>query len=300
MGSHAANLPTAVALVQQLSWDDIKLFLALAQSSSTRQAAERAGVNASTISRKLALLERRLGARLVERHPDGLRLTQAGNDVAEVAAQMNEFVRTMARRVAGADRKLVGSVSVSVPEIAAASASEVLCSVLGEHIGLQIDFRVDDGIVDLSKDDVDIVVRVSDTPAEELVGRKVGRANVGVYATERYWALHPYELGDERHRWVEWPAYIHRKGAYVWLHREVPVRRVALFAASSQAVLAAASAGVGLALLPHVYARRHPSLVSRWALPDECGTDVWVLTHREVSRNARVRTVMTALSQLSL
>lgn len=300
MGSHAANLPTAVALVQQLSWDDIKLFLALAQSGSTRQAAEQVGVNASTISRKLASLEQRLGARLVERHPDGLRLTQAGNDVVEVAVKMNDFVRTLARRVAGADRKLVGSVSVSVPEIAAASVSEVLAAVLSEHQGLQIEFRVDDGIVDLSRHEVDVVVRVSDTPASDLVGRRVGRANVGVYATERYWAQHPYELGDERHRWVEWPAYIHRKAAYAWLQREVPVRRVSVFAASSQAVLAAASAGVGLAMLPHVYARRHPSLASRFALPDECGTDVWVLAHREVSRNARVRAVMTALSRLPL
>lgn len=299
MVSHAASLPNAVAAVQQLAWDDIKLFLALAQSGSTRLAAECVGVNASTISRKLAALEQALGARLVERHPDGLRLTQAGNDVVEVARQMNDSIRNMTRRVAGADRKLVGVVRVSVPEIVSMSAAEVLHEVLEQHRGLQLELRVDDNIVDLSRHEVDIAVRVSDTPHPELVGRKLGRANVGVYATESYWARFPHDVKDERHRWVEWPAYVHRKAAYQWLAREVPVRRSCVFAASSQAVLAATSAGVGLAMLPHVYARRYSPLVSRFALPESCGTDVWALTHREVSRNARVRAVLLGLSRLN-
>jgi DNA-binding transcriptional LysR family regulator len=300
MASHGTNLPSAVALVQQLSWDDIRMFLALAQLGSTRLAAMQVGVNASTISRKLSALEEALGARLVERHPDGLRLTPAGSDVVDAALQMNEFVRTMARRVAGADRSLVGCVRVSVPEIVSASVGEVLQVVLEQHRGLQIELRVDDSIVDLSRHEVDVAIRVSDTPPQQLVGRKLGRAAVGIYATERYWSRYPYDTADERHRWVEWPSYIQRKAAYVWLNREVPLRRVALFAGSPQAVLAATSAGIGLAILPHVYARRYSSLVSRRALPEGCGTDVWALTHREVRRNARVRAVLGALSALQL
>jgi DNA-binding transcriptional LysR family regulator len=300
MVSHAANLPPTVALVQQLVWDDLKMFLALAQSGSTRQAAEMLGVNASTVSRKVAALEETLGSRLVQRHPDGLRLTQAGKDVVDVALQMNESVRAMARRVAGADRKLVGTVRVSVPEIIAASVSETLFALLEQHRELQVDFRVDDGIVDLSRHEVDVVVRVSDTPPEDLVGRKLGRANVGVYATERYWSRNAFDMHDERHRWIEWPSYMQRKAACVWLNREVPLRRVAVFAGSSQAVFAAASGGVGLALVPHVYARRHAGLVSRWSLPDVCGTDVWALTNKDISRTARVRVVLSALTRLAL
>ncbi len=300
MASHAANQPTAVALAQQLSWDDLRVFLALAQTGSTRQAAERLGVNASTVSRKVAQLEDALGTRLVERHPDGVRLTNVGRDVVEVAVQMGEFVRQMAGRVVGADRNLAGTVRVSVPEVLAASVGEVLRSVLDEHRGLQIEFRVDDKLADLGRHEVDVVVRVSDTPAGDLVGRKVGKANVGIYGSERYWATHPYELNDERHQWVEWPAYAQRKGAYQWLHQQVPVRRAAVYATSSSGVMAAVVAGLGLAPVIHVHARQYPGVTSRWALPEACGTDVWALTHREVSRNARVRVVLSALSLLRL
>lgn len=276
------------------------MFLALAQSSSTRQAAERLGINASTISRKLTALETTLGVRLVERHPSGMRLTRAGSDVVDAAMQMNEFVRTLTRRVAGADRTLVGTVRVSVPEVIAHAVGEVLAGVVADHRGLQIEFRVDDKIADLVRHEADLAVRVSDAPPGELFGRKLGRAGVGVYASERYLANHPYELDDERHQWVEWPSYVRGKAAFLWLEREVPVRRTAVQGSSAQAVQAAVAAGLGLAPMVHAHARRAPGLVSRWALPNECGTDVWALMHREVSRNARVRVVLTALAGLKL
>lgn len=276
------------------------MFLALAQSSSTRQAAERLGINASTISRKLTALEATLGVRLVERHPGGMRLTSAGNDVVDAAMQMNEFVRTLTRRVAGADRALVGTVRVSVPEVISHAVGEILASVIAEHRGLQVEFRVDDKIADLARHEADLAVRVSDTPPGELFGRKLGRAGVGVYASERYFASHPFDLTDQRHQWVEWPSYVRGKAAYQWLEQEVPARRVAVHASSAQAVQAAVAAGLGLSPMVHAHARRTPGLVSRWALPHECGTDVWALTHREVSRNARVRVVLKALAELEL
>lgn len=300
MASHVANQPRAVALAQQLAWDDLRIFLALAQAPSARQAAERLGVNVSTISRKLAALEQALGARLVERHPEGMKLTKAGADVVDAALQMNEYVRGLARRVAGADRSLVGTVRVAVPEILAHSVAEVLAGVLSEHRQLQVELSVDDQLIDLSRHETDIAVRVSDTPPTDLFGKKLGRANVGVYASERYWSSHAFDLTDERHQWVEWPAYVKRKAAYAWLEREVPARRVAAYASSSQAVLASVAGGIGLSILTHVHARRHPGLVSRWALPDACGTDVWALTHRETRRNARIRAVLTALADLKL
>lgn len=298
MTSHAANQPGAVALAQQLAWDDLRVFLYLAQSGSTRHAAQRLGVNASTVSRKIAQLEKTLGARLLERHPDGFRLTSIGRDVVESALQMNEFVRHMALRVGGADSQLVGTVRVGCPEVLAASVATALKAVLEEHRGLQLEFRVDDRLTDLSRHEVDVAVRVSDSPPEDLIGRKLGRASVGVYGSERYLTSHPYELDDERHQWIEWPAYVQRKGAYQWLEQHVPVRRVAVHASSSAGVMAAVAAGLGLAPLTHVHARQFPAVMSRWPLPETCGTQVWALTHREVHRSARVKVVLSALSHL--
>jgi hypothetical protein len=63
-----------------IDWDDIRYFLAVARGSSVRAAAERLGVNHSTVLRRIAQLEERLGAHMFEKLPSGYRLTAAGEE----------------------------------------------------------------------------------------------------------------------------------------------------------------------------------------------------------------------------
>ena len=69
-------------------WDDIRFFLAVARTGSTTAAARRLLVNHSTVSRRVAQLEERLGARLFDRLATGLMPTSAGNDLIEAAEQV--------------------------------------------------------------------------------------------------------------------------------------------------------------------------------------------------------------------
>ena len=78
----------AVPDCTMVDWDDIRYFLAVARGGSVRAAAERLGVNHSTVLRRVAQLEERLGAHLFEKLPSGYRLTDAGEEVLEFATQM--------------------------------------------------------------------------------------------------------------------------------------------------------------------------------------------------------------------
>ena len=71
-----------------IDWDDVRYFLAVARGGSVRAAAERLGVNHSTVLRRVAQLEERLGAHMFEKLPSGYRLTAAGEEVLELAVQM--------------------------------------------------------------------------------------------------------------------------------------------------------------------------------------------------------------------
>ena len=71
-----------------IDWDDIRYFLAVARGGSVRAAAERLGVNHSTVLRRIAQLEEHLGAHMFEKLPSGYRLTSAGEEVLEFANQM--------------------------------------------------------------------------------------------------------------------------------------------------------------------------------------------------------------------
>jgi DNA-binding transcriptional LysR family regulator len=64
-----------------LEWDDLKYFLAFARAGSMQAAAKALGVNQSTVQRRIAELEERLGQRLMERHLGGYRLSELGGEL---------------------------------------------------------------------------------------------------------------------------------------------------------------------------------------------------------------------------
>src|SRR5258705_10579830 len=70
-----------------IDWDDVRYFLAVARGGSIRAAAARLGVNHSTVLRRIAQLEERLGALMLEKLPPGYRLTPPGEEALEFAHQ---------------------------------------------------------------------------------------------------------------------------------------------------------------------------------------------------------------------
>jgi hypothetical protein len=76
-----AKLHTA----RMFAWDDLRYFLAFARAGSMQAAAKALGVNQSTVQRRIAELEERVGCRLVERHLASYRLTELGEELRPTA-----------------------------------------------------------------------------------------------------------------------------------------------------------------------------------------------------------------------
>jgi DNA-binding transcriptional LysR family regulator len=96
-----------------IDWDDVRYFLAVARGGSVRAAAERLGVNHSTVLRCIAQLEERLGAQMFEKLPSGYRLT-AGEEVLELADQMEASSHQLEMRVFGRDQSVRGLLRVTL------------------------------------------------------------------------------------------------------------------------------------------------------------------------------------------
>ena len=97
-----------------LNWDDVRYFLAVARRGSVRAAAERLGVNHSTVLRRVAQLEERLGAHMFEKLPSGYRLTDAGGEVLQFAEQMEASSNRLETRVFGRDQGVRGLLRVTL------------------------------------------------------------------------------------------------------------------------------------------------------------------------------------------
>src|SRR5437879_13185297 len=104
----------AVRDCTMIDWDDVRYFLAVARGGSVRAAAHRLGVNHATVLRRIAQLEQRLGTQIFEKLPTGYRLTPTGEEVLELANQMEATSHQLETRVFGRDQGLRGLLRVPV------------------------------------------------------------------------------------------------------------------------------------------------------------------------------------------
>src|SRR5688572_16514819 len=85
--------------VTMFDWDDLKPFLAVARHGSTIAAARALQVDQSTVQRRIAELERRVGQPLVQRHPSGYRLTAYGEQLRPLAEAVEQHVALLEQHI---------------------------------------------------------------------------------------------------------------------------------------------------------------------------------------------------------
>ena len=98
-------------------WDDLRYFLAVAHSGSTLSAGKAERVSQTTLARRIATLESRLGVALFDRHASGYRLTSAGESLVPSAERVRTAVSTFTEEAASQSRNMTGTVRITVDEI---------------------------------------------------------------------------------------------------------------------------------------------------------------------------------------
>lgn len=277
-----------------LSWDDVRYFLAAVQTGGFGAAARRLRVRQSTVSRRVAALEQRLGGALFDRTAAGLVLTGLGRRVQPEAEHLEQAVTRITDIATTTERTVDGLVRVALTETFAALVAipRVLPTLLAEHPRLRIELVVSDDAADLARRRADVAVRFFLSRSGDLVTRRVGRLATAVVATP---AL---ARTLERRPPDVWPfVTISREqpGAEeLWRSRLAPGGR--LSTTSFQSQLEAVRAGLGVAVLPVAVAQALSLEVL--SLPDRPAPpplDVWLATPRPLRRVPRVAAVFDAL-----
>ena len=274
-------------------WSDLRFFLAVASEGSTIAAAKSLGVNQSTVQRRLANLEARLGERLVERLPSGYKLTELGAELLPVAKQVGTAAQLFEHRLAELGRANVGIIRVTCPEPIAYRLNE--CGILDrfhmEHPGLKVEFVLSDQYVDLTKGDADVALRSGDTDDNVLVGRKIADSLWAVYASRQYIERTgaPASIAElKNHPLIGFEENMTKHRMMQWLKDVAPG---ATFSARNTSVLGliyAAKAGVGVAPLPMALGDAEDDLVRVFGPVPEL-TRAWrILAHPDQRHTARI------------
>ena len=173
---------------RMFDWNDLRFLLAVACEGSTIAAARALNVNQSTVQRRLAELEAKLGHRLVERLPSGYHLTEFGAAVLPQAQNVAAAIEGFAHSVEEQSRALGRIVRVTCPEpiVFRLTQSGLLDKFHTAYPKLKIAFVLTDKYVDLAKGEADVALRSGDTEDSVLVGHKIANLLWALYASHDY------------------------------------------------------------------------------------------------------------------
>ena len=144
-----------------IDWDDVRYFLAVARGGSVRAAAGRLGVNHSTVLRRIAQLEERLGAHMFEKLPSGYRLTAAGEEVLELANQMEASSHQLETRVFGRDQSVRGLLRVTLtPPLANHLLMPDFTDFARLHPDIEMEILSSGELANLTNREADVAIRV--------------------------------------------------------------------------------------------------------------------------------------------
>lgn len=274
-------------------WNDLKYLLAVSRHGSTLAAARALEVNQSTVQRRLAELERRIGRPLVERHTTGYRLTEFGRTLLPQAERVEAQVQSLQQQVEHARRAAAGVLRVTCPEplMLRLTGSPLLGRFAERFPQLKIEFVMSDKYLDMKKGEVDVALRSGDTDDGELVGRVIGDSLWALYASKRYVEQHgqPRSVQDlAGYALIGLDDSMAHHRAAVWLREVALGATVAVRNNSVLGMLHAAKSGLGIAPLPTAIADAEPQL-QRLLGPIAELTRSWrILTRPELRRTPRV------------
>jgi DNA-binding transcriptional LysR family regulator len=279
-------------------WDDIRFFLAVSRGGSLSGAARVLGVGHVTVGRRVALLERRLGVKLLNRTPEGFSTTPAGQAILSQCAAMENAALDLERIVAGRDLLTAGTVRLTTTEaLAHRVVAPAIAMLRKTHPALQVDLMVGARTLDIARRDADLAVRFARPSAPGLVCRKLGEIGYSLYASRRYLA----KCGSPK-RGAGLAGYdlITFTGAPAamspfFLGEMLEGARVAMRCDNPLIQIQAAAQDVGIAELACYLGDECADLIRIW--PDEPPAlrTAWLVVHQDLRRSARIRVVTAAI-----
>lgn len=268
-------------------WNDIPLLLKLADTGSMSQAGRVLGLDASTVSRRVAAAEKALDVRLFIREPTGYQPTDAGKVFLAHAEGVLDRVETMLMDTRAEAEGVSGTVNVTAIDVLFTHwLVRYLPELLGAHPALQVNLIGDNRDLSFTRREADLAIRLS-RPNEDaaLRMRKVGELGFAVYGAGAFAAL-PRERWPGA-PWLAYPVELSRMPEMGWLATLEPRQLVRLSSVSM--ILRACEEGAGLALLPCIAADR--AGLQRVDPEPVLRRELWLLSHRDAGRVARFTAV---------
>ena len=281
-------------------WNDLKAFLAVAETGSTLSAAQSMRVSQTTVARRIAALEEATGLNLFERRQAGYALTPVGEAMMASAIAVRDAADRFGEAAGARSRDAGGTVSLTTMEIFAVTIlPPILRDLRAVHPGIHIHLDTADEPRDLAAGAADIAIRSSKQPSGGgLVGRRIADNPWTVYCSRDYADLHGIPHTREElatHPFIGGGSYVWEP-YQAWLKQYRLEDSVVMKYDTGTGLLAGVRSGMGLTILPAFIADHEPDLIRCIPPKNEDTTGLWLLTHERLRHVPRVRLVLDFLA----
>ena len=283
------------------NWDEIRTAFQVARVGTVSGAAEALGVHHATVIRHIDALEARLGVKLFQRHARGYTPTEAGADLCQVAQATDDQFTQLAGRIKGQGEGLTGDLVITSLGSLASLLMPVLSDYQVENPDIRVRYLTGDRLFRLEYGEAHVAIRAGAKPDQpDNVVQPFMRQRMALVASEAYVARmgRPESEADLlHHRFVGHDSDSNRAPFNRWLHEVVGRDRLTFRASDARVIREAVLAGAGIGFVPELDLERQPTLIQVLPCRDEWSAPLWLVTHVDLHRTAKVQSFLTYLKE---
>ncbi len=283
------------------NWDEIRTAFQVARLGTVSGAADVLGVHHATVIRHIDALEKRLGAKLFQRHARGYTPTEAGRDLLSVAQTTEEQFGQLASRIKGQGETVTGELVVTAITGIADLMTPVFAAYMTDFPTVKIRFLTDMRVFRLDYGEAHVAIRAGAAPQEpDNVVQPLMTMQNGLYAARSYIEKHGLPTSEAelpQHHFIGPESPESRAPFYRWLREKVPPEAVAFRITEPAANLEALKAGLGLGFCNTHFAKENPDLVEVMPARPEWTAPLWIVTHVDLHRTLKVQSFLAHLKR---
>ncbi len=284
------------------SWDWIKSFVAVAEHGSVLAAAQYLQTNPATVSRQIAALEKSLGMELFVRSRQGMRPTLHAMQFLEPARAMHSAMHRLSLGATAIDEQVQGVVRISVSvSLAHFVLPELLDVFRNQHSSIHFEIAATDSVSNLSQRETDIAIRLMRPKQQDLIAKRVGYLSTGLYASQRYLSrrgIPKMEPGSlMQHDFIDVAPHQPLRDGFSRAGFARLADRIVCTTTDHANAWHMVRAGLGIGSGLSILAERDTQIISVLSEASLPKFPVWLVTHRALKTQPRLRLVVDYLAQ---
>jgi DNA-binding transcriptional LysR family regulator len=281
------------------NWDEIRTAFQVARLGTVSGAAEVLGVHHATVIRHIDALEKRLGAKLFQRHARGYTPTESGHDLLAVAQTTEEQFAHLVSRIKGHGETVSGELVVTSIGGISDLLTPVITSFQGKWPDVRVRFLTDMRVFRLDYGEAHVAIRAGSGPEEpDNVVQPLAKLRSGLFAARSYvekFGKPDSEADFAGHRFVCTDHDVTRAPFHRWLRATVQPEQITYAATEPAALENAVRQGAGIGFMASFRAAEDPNLVEVLPPRVEWDSALRIVTHVDLHRTRKVQAFLNHL-----